>query len=60
VWSSTDPLQSLGASLRRLDTSQFRDAPVEVPFYDRVDSPEAAVEAVRELWVLIIGPPRNH
>ena len=26
----------------------FRARPVEVPFYDRVDSPEAAVEAVRE------------
>jgi len=26
----------------------FRGTPVEVPFYDRVDSPEAAVEAVRE------------
>lgn len=26
----------------------FRATPVEVPFYDRVDSPEAAVEAVRE------------
>jgi N-succinyldiaminopimelate aminotransferase len=26
----------------------FRAIPVEVPFYDRVDSPEAAVEAVRE------------
>lgn len=26
----------------------FRGVPVEVPFYDRVDSPEAAVEAVRE------------
>jgi len=25
----------------------FRGRPVEVPFYDRVDSPEAAVEAVR-------------
>jgi len=25
----------------------FRATPVEVPFYDRVDSPEAAVEAVR-------------
>ena len=26
----------------------FRGTPVEVPFYDRVDSPETAVEAVRE------------
>jgi N-succinyldiaminopimelate aminotransferase len=26
----------------------FRGVPVEVPFYDRVDSPEAALEAVRE------------
>jgi N-succinyldiaminopimelate aminotransferase len=26
----------------------FRAIPVDVPFYDRVDSPEAAVEAVRE------------
>jgi aspartate/methionine/tyrosine aminotransferase len=26
----------------------FRAVPVEVPFYDRVDSPEAAVEAARE------------
>lgn len=26
----------------------FRATPVEVPFYDRVDSPESAVEAVRE------------
>jgi N-succinyldiaminopimelate aminotransferase len=26
----------------------FRACPVEVPFYDRVDGPEAAVEAVRE------------
>jgi len=26
----------------------FRATPVEVPFYDRVDSPEAAVEVVRE------------
>jgi N-succinyldiaminopimelate aminotransferase len=26
----------------------FRAVPVDVPFYDRVDSPEAAVEAVRE------------
>ncbi len=26
----------------------FRAVPVEVPFYDRVDSPETAVEAVRE------------
>jgi len=26
----------------------FRGTPVEVPFYDRVDSPEAALEAVRE------------
>jgi len=28
--------------------SAFRATPVEVPFYDRVDSAEAAVEAVRE------------
>lgn len=29
-------------------TQTFRAKPVEVPFYDRVDSAEAAVEAVRE------------
>jgi N-succinyldiaminopimelate aminotransferase len=42
----------------------FRGVPVEVPFYDRVDSPESAVEAVREriterTAVLYVSTPSN-
>ena len=42
----------------------FRGVPVEVPFYDRVDSPEAAVEAVRDRLsertvALYISTPSN-